>query len=620
MSENETSCEVDRLYVREILRYVNITVAVAIWVVFSFFQRRVSFYKTSCKGIPGIVYPLDPIHTSSHRIVYLVAYGAVAGEVVNLILVSASGDTSGGIRSIWAASLISLLNVLEASVIYLPLFACVDAPIPVVGYLTGILFVPLLFSRQIVSLDVLCRQERNDTFYEFQLADDLAFTLPILIFLSIMFVWYLVSAVREFHRLIVTPHSLVKALFEHKGTLYHVKRVRSLLARRPLRTTRHTWVHRLLSFLYPYDSNVQLPLRFLAAVVIMIYAVYLLTVTLAFFTVTLSISLGHTFDLAKEFSYKLDVSSTVITKALDYGADALYAFRVIFPAGPIIAFVWNLVIMMLLVRTVHIHFQKIARGDRSFITLRIPSPSYRLLNSIKYTSFQIAFFVWSWILACFLVWVVGVAGLVLYYLFQFWRDKILLSIATIMIPVLYSLILNYGELLLVKLLFVGDTDNRHTVLRNRRLFYLFSYFVFFQNVVIGLVFSFLRIIYSMVLGLLLFFRLDRVVLMKGFEALDQGHVTYVSFLYLEHTQNNSILMVFKDIFVELTNNTGSHPEMKELSDDPKERLYHSYSVNTFHRAPLSKRARNRWLVAYTLLRNPTLQPLRARSYDLVDKK
>ena len=56
----------------------------------------------------------------------------------------------------------------------------------------------------------------------------------------------------------------------------------------------------------------------------------------------------------------------------------------------------------------------------------------------------------------------------------------------------------------------------------RRLFYLFSYFVFFQNVVIGLVFSFLRIIYSMVLGLVLFFRLDRVVLMKGFEALDQG--------------------------------------------------------------------------------------------------
>ena len=64
-------------------------------------------------------------------------------------------------------------------------------------------------------------------------------------------------------------------------------------------------------------------------------------------------------------------------------------------------------------------------------------------------------------------------------------------------------------------------------------------------------------------------------------------MTYVSFLYLEHTQNNSILMVFKDIFVDLTN-TGSHPEMKEWSDDPTE--YHAYNVNLFHRAPLSRRA------------------------------
>ena len=52
-----------------------------------------------------------------------------------------------------------------------------------------------------------------------------------------------------------------------------------------------------------------------------------LTVTLAFSTVTLSISLGQLYDLAKEFSSKLDINSTVITKALDYGADALYAFR-----------------------------------------------------------------------------------------------------------------------------------------------------------------------------------------------------------------------------------------------------------------------------------------------------
>ena len=38
--------------------------------------------------------PLDPVHTSRYRIVYLVAYGAVAGEIVDLVINSASGPAA----------------------------------------------------------------------------------------------------------------------------------------------------------------------------------------------------------------------------------------------------------------------------------------------------------------------------------------------------------------------------------------------------------------------------------------------------------------------------------------------------------------------------------------------
>ena len=49
--------------------------------------------------------PLDPVHTSRYRIVYLVAYGAVAGEIVDLVINSGNvSDPAGGIKSIWAAS------------------------------------------------------------------------------------------------------------------------------------------------------------------------------------------------------------------------------------------------------------------------------------------------------------------------------------------------------------------------------------------------------------------------------------------------------------------------------------------------------------------------------------
>ena len=44
----------------------------------------------------------------------------------------------------------------------------------------------------------------------------------------------------------------------------------------------------------------------------------------------------------------------------------------------------------------------------------------------------------------------------------------------------------------------------------------------FYNALIGLVGAFLRILFSAVFGMLLIFRVDRVVLMKGFEFFDFG--------------------------------------------------------------------------------------------------
>ena len=72
----------------------------------------------------------------------------------------------------------------------------------------------------------------------------------------------------------------------------------------------------------------------------------------------------------------------------------------------------------------------------------------------------------------------------------------------------------------------------------------------FQNAVVGITSAFIRILYSILFGVLLLFRLDRVVLMKGFERFDKGHKSYIGFLYLEHTLNNPILRVFSELLLE----------------------------------------------------------------------
>ena len=62
----------------------------------------------------------------------------------------------------------------------------------------------------------------------------------------------------------------------------------------------------------------------------------------------------------------------------------------------------------------------------------------------------------------------------------------------------------------------------HTHTHNSRAFHWFTYIMFFHNVVVGITSALLRIFYSIGFGLLLLFRLDRVVLMHGFENFDGG--------------------------------------------------------------------------------------------------
>lgn len=54
----------------------------------------------------------------------------------------------------------------------------------------------------------------------------------------------------------------------------------------------------------------------------------------------------------------------------------------------------------------------------------------------------------------------------------------------------------------------------------RRLFHWFSYTLFIYNAIIGLFMAVVRLLLSSLFSLLLLIRMDRIVLMKGFEFWD----------------------------------------------------------------------------------------------------
>ena len=67
---------------------------------------------------------------------------------------------------------------------------------------------------------------------------------------------------------------------------------------------------------------------------------------------------------------------------------------------------------------------------------------------------------------------------------------------------------------------------------------LFSYFVFLYNGIVGFVAAIIRVLFSMLFGTLLLFRLDQNIMMDGFKFADKGkhreYQTWPSFIRI-HT-------------------------------------------------------------------------------------
>ena len=109
----------------------------------------------------------------------------------------------------------------------------------------------------------------------------------------------------------------------------------------------------------------------------------------------------------------------------------------------------------------------------------------------------------------------------------------------------WIIIIYVSQIILCKLLFVRSGGGKFVVITNkyvclyqytcvlifiwsdyprlcRRLFHWFSYTLFVYNAILGLLMAVVRLLLSALFSLLLLIRMDRVVLMKGFEAWDFG--------------------------------------------------------------------------------------------------
>ncbi|XP_066935420.1 stimulated by retinoic acid gene 6 protein-like [Clytia hemisphaerica] len=145
-------------------------------------------------------------------------------------------------------------------------------------------------------------------------------------------------------------------------------------------------------------------------------------------------------------------------------------------------------------------------------------------------------------------------------------------------------------------------------LKHPRLFYVLSFFLFFVNVFTGLM-SLVKRLFFIIFSLLLFYgRIDRNPIMF-FKSMDISN-SYSSFLRVENVFKNPIMRCFCQFLME--------PHIRNISQLTSQKLTRNVWGSPLTRGsdcsfqPIAasvksgKIARNRWYVAYTLLRNPEL--------------
>ncbi|XP_068736024.1 stimulated by retinoic acid gene 6 protein-like [Montipora capricornis] len=257
------------------------------------------------------------------------------------------------------------------------------------------------------------------------------------------------------------------------------------------------------------------------------------------------------------------------------------------------------------------HVLQLYRGKRTFSQNVTVSPADALVASLKFSGYQIAFTI-----AGFLV-MFGFLTIIFYYLGLIinspdLQERVLKYIISVLPAVVMAVIVRLLEKCIAFVFRNRDFPKMAITVDNRRLFSVVSYFFFFNNILVGFVSLLFRVLKGTLLGVFFLSRLDRTCLMHGFQASDEGFVAYLGFLDLLVAHSHPMMLVFCQLLVNRNKERG----LIESTATPQSRNDQRVSEETGTAATVSPRRRgiprvsykafNRWFVAVTLLRNPSL--------------
>jgi hypothetical protein len=523
------------------------------------------------------------------------AFGGVVADICD----SMSGVDWAICRTIPAP----VIAAIVACLLYAPLFACVNPPrLPLLGHLLGLVYLSIIAVNQGIALGYNFEKCAGDLVWV-----DAVSNLPIFVFLLALLGWFICRVIIDIANLSDSAST------QETDKSYHMKYVRCLFARRKTTSVQQGGLGDILRFIWPYEKGFKYPLKFLGAMVvaitIMFELMYLTLYAAAFYDRELKPNLES---ILKNVSVEYNIS--VFNNLLQVIDGTLIV-------APFVSSGLCLLLILHMARSLHIHMKLMARGQFK-IKVHPNSHLWRLASSFKFFGYQIGFFVWAWLLYYGVAVFIGIMG---YAVVKIDLLRTWLIVTPILALVWLGVVLGIIALC-CKFIFLDKREPGARILSvtNRNVYNWFSYFFFIYTSIMGFVAAILRLLVSVLFGILLLFRLDRNVMMEGFEFADWGHRSYLGFLYVEHTHNNPIVHVFVSLMSGFQSGQPSEYRAAErrslasgvMQPDIEIALLvstkaSSNSVKDDVGRVGKQKVRNRWLVAYTLLHNPSLRLLRA---------
>ncbi|XP_032198358.1 receptor for retinol uptake STRA6 isoform X2 [Mustela erminea] len=161
-----------------------------------------------------------------------------------------------------------------------------------------------------------------------------------------------------------------------------------------------------------------------------------------------------------------------------------------------------------------------------------------------------------------------------------------------------------------------ETHHGYPELTNRRVLYAATFFLFLVNVLVGAMVAAWRVLLSAVYNAVHLGQMDLSLLPPRAATLDPGYHTYCGFLKIEASQSHPATTAFCALLLQTQRPQLPRAPQDGLRQGQEEegmQLLQTKDAMARGAGPRARQGRARWGLAYTLLHNPALQAFRKRA-------